>query len=144
MKAIIFDLDGTLIDSLDDIAKSMNDVLKEFNFKDHKIDEYKNFVGDGAMVLVKNALPQNCDEDIIQKAFKRFIEVYETGVHHDTKPYEGVYTLLSKIQKTKIKLAILSNKPHDITNEYVKNLFSDFNFEEIHGQKEDVEKKTTP
>jgi phosphoglycolate phosphatase len=144
MKAIIFDLDGTLIDSLDDIAKSMNDVLKELNLKEHKIEDYKKFVGDGALILIKNSLPQNCEEALTQKAFRRFIEVYETGIHHDTKPYDGIYKLLTQIQQTSMKLGILSNKPHDITNAYVNKLFSNYNFEEIHGQKLDIEKKPHP
>jgi len=144
MKAIIFDLDGTLINSLDDIALSMNDVLKEFDYEEHKIEDYKYFVGDGALVLVQNSLPKDTPEDLVRKMFKRFIEVYETGVHHNTKPYEGIYELLEKLRNTPVKLGILSNKPHEITKLYMNKLFSDYDFVEIHGQKEGVTKKPDP
>ena len=70
-KAIIFDLDGTLIDSLMDIALSCNQVLKELDLPTHEINKYKEFVGDGAMVLLQNALPKNSNESLLQKALER-------------------------------------------------------------------------
>lgn len=144
MKAIIFDLDGTLIDSLEDIAKSMNDVLKEFNYEEHPLEDYKRFVGDGALILVQNALPKECDEDEIQKILKRFIEIYDLGFHNNTKPYEGIYELLTKLQNTNIQLGVLSNKPHEFTKKYVNKLFLEFNIIETHGQKDEIPKKPDP
>lgn len=144
MKAVIFDLDGTLIDSLYDIAQSMNQVLSEFNYPIHDLDKYNYFVGDGALVLVQNALPQVCNDNQIQKVLARFKEVYDLSEHHNTKPYEGIYELLQSLQDAQIRLGILSNKPHKFTLKYAQTLFSDFNFEEVHGQKEDVEKKPDP
>lgn len=144
MKAIIFDLDGTLINSLTDIALSMNDVLKEFEINTHKIDSYKKFVGDGALVLVENALGKNFSKDFINKVLKRFIEVYDLGVHDNTKPYKGIYELLENIEALDIKMAVLSNKPHEFTLKYVETLFCKNKFIEVHGQKEGIPKKPHP
>lgn len=143
-KAVIFDLDGTLIDSLKDIALCMNEVLGEFSLDKYKIDEYKPFVGGGAEVLVRNALAKyECDEGQIKKALNRFKEIYDLGVHNNTKPYEGIYELLDSLDRD-FHLAVLSNKPHKFTLAYVNKFFSDYNFLEIHGQKESVPKKPDP
>lgn len=141
IKAVIFDLDGTLLNSLQDIALSMNDVLNELNIKTHKIEDYKNFVGDGALVLVKNALPKNSDEKLINKALKRFKEIYGSNKYEFSRPYDNILEMLHSLEKQNIKLAILSNKPHIFTKAYVKKYFSKILFQEVHGQKESIEKK---
>ncbi len=144
MKSLIFDLDGTLINSLLDIAISMNKVLEKHNYPSHEIEKYNYFVGDGALVLVKNAMPYNSTEEEIQNALKSFIEIYEQNTHNNTFAYEGIYEMLQKIEELNIKKAVLSNKPHKFTLKYMENLFNNFNFQEIHGQKIDVPKKPDP
>ena len=144
MKSLIFDLDGTLINSLFDIAISMNKVLEKHNYPSHEIEKYNYFVGDGALVLVKNAMPYNSTEKEIQNVLKSFIEIYEQNTHNNTFAYEGIYEMLQKIEELKIKKAVLSNKPHKFTLKYMENLFNNFNFQEIHGQKIDVPKKPDP
>lgn len=144
IKAVIFDLDGTLIDSLKDIALSMNKVLQEFNLPTHKIEEYNYFVGDGAKVLTQNATPKNCDENTIEKVLERFKEVYDNAIYSNTKVYEGIYDLLDELQSLDLKLGILSNKPHEFTIKYAQKLLSDYDFKEIHGQREPYEKKPDP
>ena len=144
MKSLIFDLDGTLINSLLDIALSMNNVLEKHNYPTHEIDKYNYFVGDGALVLVKNAMPKNSSDNEIQSVLKSFIEIYEQNTHNNTFAYEGIYEMLEKLEILKIKKAILSNKPHKFTLKYVENLFNNFNFQEIHGQKIDIPKKPDP
>lgn len=142
--SLIFDLDGTLINSLNDIAKSMNKVLEKYNYPTHEISKYNYFVGDGALVLVKNAMPKDSKEEEINKLLKSFIEVYEQNTHNDTKPYDGIYEMLKELEIMKIKKSILSNKPHKFTLKYVDNLFKDFDFLEVHGQKIDIPKKPNP
>lgn len=144
IKALIFDLDGTLINSLYDIALSMNKVLEKHNYPTHDINKYNYFVGDGAFVLVKNAMPKSATENEIENILKSFIEIYDQGIHNNTKPYDGIYEMLEKLEKMKIKKSILSNKPHKFTLKYVENLFNNFEFLEVHGQKVDIPKKPDP
>ncbi len=142
-KTIIFDLDGTLIDSLEDIAVCMNKVLEDVNLPIHKIDDYKQFVGGGISVLVENALAGH-DERIKEEVTDRFKVVYDQKLHSKTKAYDGIYELLDELEKLDCNLAILSNKPHEFTVQYADNLFDKYNFKEIHGQKSDIPKKPDP
>lgn len=142
-KTIIFDLDGTLIDSLEDIAVCMNKVLEELNLPTYEINDYKYFVGGGISVLVDNALKGQSTQ-IKEEVTKRFKVIYDQKLHAKTKPYEGIYELLEELDKLDCNLAILSNKPHEFTVEYANSLFNNFNFKEIHGQKESVPKKPDP
>lgn len=142
-KTIIFDLDGTLIDSLEDIANCMNQVLEELNIPTHKIDDYKYFVGGGISVLVDNALI-GYNQEIKEEVTKKFKIVYDQKLHSKTKPYDGIYELLDELVKLDCNLAVLSNKPHEFTIQYVDSLFKKYNFKEVHGQKNNIPKKPNP
>jgi len=142
-KTIIFDLDGTLLDSIEDIAISMNKVLKELNLPIHKIEDYKYFVGSGVDVLVENALKES-SQDMKKEVSARFKKEYDQKLHENTKPYEGIYELLDELKKLDYNLAVLSNKPHDFTVQYVDYLFKDYGLKEVHGQKVEVPRKPDP
>jgi len=143
-KTVIFDLDGTLIDSIKDIALATNIVLEELGFEKHPLNDYQNFVGDGALMLLKNALPTNVDEPLINDALKLFKKYYGDRIHKNTHPYDGIYDMLDKLKNKNITLAVLSNKPHEFTVEFIDHFFKDYPFIEVHGQKEDVPKKPDP
>jgi len=143
-KAIIFDLDGTLLDSLTDIALCANEVLKEFNHPTHEIEDYKKFVGGGALFLMRNCSLKNSSNEEINRLFERFKEVYDTAVYSNTKPYDGVFELLDNLSKHDYKIGVLSNKPHRFTLKYVDKFFDKYNFCEVHGQKESIPKKPDP
>ncbi len=142
-KTVIFDLDGTLLDSIEDIASSMNKVLESLQLPTHKIEDYKYFVGGGVDILVENAL-SNQSKEIKDEVTKRFKIEYDGKLHSKTLPYDGIYELLDKLKKLDINLAVLSNKPHEFTVSYVNHFFKNYNFKEIHGQKKDVPKKPDP
>ena len=142
-KTVIFDLDGTLLDSIEDIASSMNKVLESLQLPTHKIEDYKHFVGGGVDILVENAL-NNQSKEIKDEVIKRFKIEYDGKLHSKTLPYDGIYELLDELKKLDINLAVLSNKPHEFTVSYVNHFFFFFNFKEIHGQKKDVPKKPDP
>ncbi len=143
-KTIIFDLDGTLIDSVLDIGLCMNEVLQEFNLSPYKIEEYNYFLGGGVEILVSNVLKENTNINLKNSITKRFQEVYETTLHTNTKPYDGIYDLLDELVKMKFNIAVLSNKPHKFTLGYVEKLFGKYNLQEVHGQKTTIEKKPHP
>lgn len=142
-KTVIFDLDGTLLDSIEDIASSMNKVLESLQLPTHKIEDYKHFVGGGVDILVENAL-SNQSKEIKDEVIKRFKIEYDGKLHSKTLPYDGIYQLLDELKKLDINLAVLSNKPHEFTVSYVNHFFKNYNFKEIHGQKKDVPKKPDP
>ena len=142
-KTVIFDLDGTLLDSIEDIASSMNKVLESLQLPTHKIEDYKHFVGGGVDILVENAL-SNQSKEIKDEVIKRFKIEYDGKLHSKTLPYDGIYELLDELKKLDINLAVLSNKPHEFTVSYVNHFFKNYNFKEVHGQKEDVPKKPDP
>jgi len=143
-KAVIFDLDGTLIDSIQDIAICMNLVLKKLGYEQHPEDDYQNFVGDGALTLVQNSMPIDCSKDIANEGLELFKEFYENGIHENSKVYTGIYNMLDALKDTDLKLTVLSNKPHKFTLEFIEYFFKDYPFVEVHGQKEDVPKKPHP
>lgn len=140
-KLVIFDLDGTLLDSIEDIAKSMNLALNELGFDGFEVEKYNYFVGSGVDVLVKN-VKKAIDTDLNELLLlKRFKIIYESKLQQHTKPYDGIVELLSKLSNH--FLAVLSNKPHDITNEYVLKFFPN-TFSQIFGQRDGIPKKPDP
>ncbi|HQO46820.1 MAG TPA: HAD family hydrolase [Candidatus Cloacimonas sp.] len=124
IKAIIFDLDGTLIDSIVDIAGAMNAALKELGYPEHPVEEYKSFIGDGQTELVKRALPEDKrTPEIIEQVAKKYWDNYDIQWYLHTNIFPGVLYLIQLAVARKMKLAILSNKPHYFTKKMIRHFF---------------------
>lgn len=145
IQGVMFDLDGTLLNTIADIANAMNRVLLHFNLPTHAQDEYYYFVGAGIEQLAVNVLPPDCHTpEMITAYCQQFRHEYSLNWHDETAPYGGVHTLLSKLQERGYRLAILSNKPDSFTKEIVSHFFPMIRFEAVQGQLKDVPTKPDP
>ena len=144
-KAVIFDLDGTLLNTLDDIAESMNTALSEFGFPPHKLDEYRYMVGNGLKPLVERAVPPSQrTPTVLSQVEQRLRAIYQSRWDRKTRLYPGIAELLDKLSQARMSLNILSNKPHEYTVVVVEKFLSQWTFEIVLGQKEDIPKKPAP
>ncbi|MDP3286355.1 MAG: HAD family hydrolase [Desulfobacterales bacterium] len=144
-KAVLFDLDGTLLDTIDDLADSMNSVLEKHGFPKHSIDKYKYFVGDGMDVLARRALPVSCkDESLIAGCVAAMKEEYSSRWADKTRPYDGIPELLDALSASGARLSILSNKPHEPTGIVVSKMLADWKFEMVVGVRDGVPRKPDP
>nr|WP_320118941.1 HAD family hydrolase [uncultured Marinifilum sp.] len=145
IKGIIFDLDGTLADSIEDLADSMNQVLKERKLATHDYETYKTFVGRGIKSLVEKALPEEFKtEEHINDSFDRMMKIYDENCIVKTCLYPGIPELLTELNKKGIKLAVFSNKANELTQKVTKVLLADWKFEFILGAGGDIPRKPNP
>ena len=143
-KAVIFDLDGTLINSLEDLADSMNSVLKSCGYPVHEVLEYKYFVGSGIRNLVNVSLPADMRFDNnIDTCYKQMIDIYSRNCVNKTRLYDGIIDLLDKLKGMNIKLAVLSNKADELTQKIADILFPGY-FDIILGISPETKKKPDP
>ncbi len=144
-KAILFDLDGTLLDTLRDLTDCVNRSLGYLGFPPHSMDDFKYFIGDGRDTMVKRALPpQHRDEATLSRAVKYVDAEYEKHWADNTRPYNGIPELLDTLASNGSKIAILSNKPHDFTETMVSKLLSRWHFEVVAGALPSVPIKPDP
>jgi phosphoglycolate phosphatase len=141
----IFDLDGTLIDSLGDLADAMNAVLESLGYPAHPRDNYRFLVGDGIEILVRRALPPEVvDETNIPDVVGLMRQEYSTRWTATTRPFPGIPELLAEFAASGVPAAVLSNKPDSPTREIVGELFPDNPFAIVRGAREEVPLKPDP
>ena len=126
-KAVIFDLDGTLLNTLEDLADSVNHVLKEAGYPTRTIEEVCAFVGNGIRKLIERSVPENTAPENIDTVHKNFITYYGEHCMKKTKPYDGIMELLHALQKVGCKIAVVSNKAdyavQILCDKYFNNIF---------------------
>lgn len=141
----VFDLDGTLLDSIDDIAFSMNHVLERHSLPVHPREAYYYFVGDGARLLMERALPESfrtaAQVDALLPEFMAFYDLHKAD---RTRPFDGIPELLARLQSDGILLSVASNKPHDVMPDLMRRYFPDIRFSVVFGQRKGHPVKPDP
>lgn len=136
-KLVIFDLDGTLLNTIGDLAACCNHMLRQRGLKEHSYEEYCHFVGNGVTRLVERALPESLrTTDYIAAARKDFVENYYDNIDNYTVAYDGVHELLQRCVDAGATLAVASNKFHSGTNRLIEKFFGDIEFAAIYGNRD--------
>lgn len=138
--ATLFDLDGTLVDSLTDIAASMNQILESRGLPMHPLDAYRLFVGEGMEKLAERSLPGDLMEDrsLIEDVVKEMKTVYAVRWRDHPFPYAGIPELLDTLQEQGVRMGVLSNKPEEFTLKMVRHTFPEVPFDPIRGAREGI------
>ena len=144
-KGLIFDLDGTLLDTLEDLAAAANATLEHFGFPVHPVDAYRYFVGEGLKTLMQRIIPgTDATEEQLSFYMKKFGEIYMLNWNKQSAPYQGIPEMISSLSEAGLQLAILSNKPHEFTRLCVETFFPDHPFAFVFGQRDGIAKKPDP
>ena len=144
-QAVIFDLDGTLLDTLEDLADSMNVALQMQNFPVHPVADYRYFVGDGIRELVRRVLPTGqCGDELVADNMSRMSAEYAKRWKSKTRPYPGMEEALDELTATGVRMAVLSNKPDSFTKMMIPALLPRWSFQPIIGARPGVPIKPDP
>lgn len=144
-KLVIFDLDGTLLNTIEDLGNAANYALSQNGYPTHSLASYPFFVGNGVRNLIRKALPDDMRTDsIIESLLKDFKEYYNEHNTDCTKPYDGIEELLRNLQDNGVKIAVASNKYQQATEIIIAHYFGDIDFVAVYGQREGVNVKPDP
>lgn len=144
-KLVIFDLDGTLLNTIADLATATNQALQHYGYPTHEVEAYRFFVGNGINKLFERALPETeRTEENILKIRSQFVPYYDTHNADLSRPYPGIPELLMTLQQKGIKIAVASNKYQAATRKLIAHYFPEINFVEVLGQREGIPAKPDP
>ncbi len=144
-RAIIFDLDGTLLNTLGDLTDCINEALARYGLPAHPEAAVRRFIGDGLRTLVTRAIPEaRRTESLIDSCFQAMHELYNRHWARRSRPYDGIEAMLAGLVQRGLRLAVLSNKPDDFTPRVVRHFFPDVPFEAVLGAGHDVPRKPDP
>ena len=142
--AVIFDLDGTLLDTLEDLADCANHVLETHGFPAHPLDAYRYFVGNGVKSLMFRAVPEGTPDSVAELLLAQYREEYRQNLVHKTKPYEGICEVVHALRAQGIKTAVLSNKPDPHTKKLIETFFAPEDFSRVYGERSGIPRKPDP
>lgn len=144
-KAVIFDLDGTLLNTLDDLADAANRALIEYGFPTHEVDKYRHFIGSGVWELMQRTLPpESRQEETIQGCVDRMRAIYKENWAMKTRPYPGIPELLAGLEQRGLMVSVLTNKPQDFTQLMIDHFFPEVGFHTVFGARPGVPLKPEP
>lgn len=143
IQAVIFDMDGTILNTLDDLKESVNLTLSNFGFKTRTLEEVRQFVGNGVKLLFQRALPDGIDDETLEKCICFFKKTYAQNMYNHTAPYKGILKILQEIKSLGLKTAVVSNKFDLAVKELSKKYFDDLIDISV-GQSDDVPQKPAP
>lgn len=146
MNVCIFDLDGTLTDTLESLVYATNQTLENLGLNPITVEQCRMFVGNGARKLVMAALEASGDGELtyMEEAMKLYLKIFSENCLYHVKPYEGILELLKNLKERGIRLAVHSNKPHEQAVDVVRNIFGDGIFDIVQGQEEGLARKPDP
>ena len=139
-KATVFDLDGTLLNTIDDLAWATNYTLKQFNMPTYTVDEVRQMVGNGVAKLIRDAVPEDTDDATYQQVLACFKEHYADHSLDNTVPYPGILDAIDILKAAGVKCAVVSNKPNFAIADLMKNFFPG-RFDFALGQRDDLKRK---
>ena len=142
-KCVIFDLDGTLLYTLEDLKNSVNFALSKNGFKERSLDEVREFVGNGIENLMRKSVPQNISENEFQLCFSDFKSHYKIHSEDNTKEYDGITDMLKALKENNVLLAVVSNKADFAVNTLCKKYFPDL-LDCAFGEREGIKRKPSP
>lgn len=142
-KCVIFDLDGTLLYTLEDLKNSVNFALSKNNFKERSLDEVREFVGNGIENLMRKSAPQNISENEFQLCFADFKSHYKIHSEDNTKEYDGITDMLKTLKENNFLLAVVSNKADFAVNTLCKKYFPDL-LDCAFGERDGIKRKPSP
>lgn len=145
IELVIFDLDGTLLNTIDDLAASTNYALAKHGYPTHDLSSYRFFVGNGINKLIERALPEEVrNEEKVLELRKDFVAYYEEHSADLTSPYKGIPELLSALKEKGLKMAVASNKYQVATEFLVDKYFGEYEFDVVLGQRDGINPKPDP
>jgi len=142
-KLAVFDLDGTILNTLDDLADSLNHCLSVFKMPERTIDEVRRFVGNGIRKLIERAVPENSSDDDINMVYNEFIKYYGEHCSDKTKAYDGIENLIENLRKSGCHTAVVSNKADYAVQELCRKYFNGC-FDYAVGEREGISRKPSP